>query len=54
MNKPLIASFVALGLMAGPALAANTAKAPTTTEKTKAKHSHAKKQNVKEDTSKAK
>jgi hypothetical protein len=52
MNKPLIASFVALGLMAGPALAANTAKAPATTAK--AKHAHAKKQNAKEDTSKAK
>ena len=45
MTKRLIASFAALSLLAGPALAATNTKAPT--EKTKvAKHS--KKMNIKE------
>ena len=51
MTKRLIASFAALGLLAGPALAATPAKAPT--EKMKvAKHS--KKANIKEDQVKSK
>jgi hypothetical protein len=51
MTKRLIASFVALGLLAGPALAATPAKAPT--DKTKVLK-HSKKQNVKEDQTKSK
>ncbi len=46
MTKQLIASFVALGLLAGPAAAATSTKAPT--EKTKVHKAHAKKSNLKE------
>lgn len=46
MTKHLIASFVALGLLAGPAVAATNTKAPT--EKAKVHKAHAKKSNVKE------
>ena len=46
MTKHLIASFVALGLLAGPAAAATSTKAPT--EKTKVHKAHANKSNVKE------
>jgi hypothetical protein len=53
MTKHLIASFVALGLLAGPAAAATTTKAPT--EKAKVHKSHVKsKTNVKDDQSKTK
>ena len=53
MTKHLIASFVALGLVAGPAAAATNTKAPT--EKTKVHKSHMKsKANVKDDQSKTK
>lgn len=48
MTKRLIASFVALGLLAGPAVAATTTKAPT--EKTKVQK-HAKKSNLKSEKS---
>ena len=55
MTKPLIASFVAVGLIAGPAAAATNTKAPTEkAEKTKAHKDHAKKTNVKDDSSKTK
>jgi hypothetical protein len=53
MTKHLIASFVALGLLAGPAAAATTTKAPT--EKAKVHKTHVKsKTNVKDDQSKTK
>jgi hypothetical protein len=39
MTKHLIASFVAIGLLAGPAVATTNTKAPTT-EKTKTHKSH--------------
>ena len=53
MTKHLIASFVALGLLAGPAAAATTTKAPTV--KAKVHKTHVKsKTNVKDDQSKNK
>jgi ribosomal protein L12E/L44/L45/RPP1/RPP2 len=53
MTKHLIASFVAIGLLAGPAAAATNTKAPTEkTEKAKSHKAHAKKTNMKEDSSK--
>jgi|SwirhisoilCB1_FD_contig_71_130834_length_355_multi_3_in_0_out_0_1 hypothetical protein len=53
MTKHLIASFVAIGLLAGPAAAATNTKAPT--EKAKVHKSHMKaKTNVKDDQSKTK
>jgi len=55
MTKHLIASFVAIGLLAGPAAAATNTKAPTEkSEKAKAHKEHAKKANVKDDSSKTK
>ena len=53
MTKHLIASFVAIGLLAGPAAAATNTKAPTEKSE-KAKAHHAKKSSVKDDTSKTK
>ena len=47
MTKHLIASFVALGLLAGPAAAATNAKASTDT--TKVHKAHAKKSNLKDE-----
>ena len=53
MTKHLIASFVALGLLAGPAAAATTTKAPT--EKAKVHKPHMKsKTNVKDSQSRTK
>lgn len=53
MTKHLVASFVALGLLAGPTAAAATTKAPT--EKGKVQKSHVtSKMNVKNDPSKSK
>jgi hypothetical protein len=53
MTKHLIASFVAIGLLAGPAAAATNTKAPT--EKAKVHKAHMKaKTNVKDDQSKTK
>jgi hypothetical protein len=53
MTKRLIASFVALGLIAGPAVAAKNTKAPV--EKAKVHKAHMKaKTNVKDDNSKTK
>ena len=51
MTKRLIASFAALSLLAGPALAATNTKAPN--EKTKVLK-HSKKQNVKDTQPKSK
>ena len=54
MTKHLIASFVAVGLLAGPAAAATNTKAPTEkAQKTKAHKDHAK-TNAKDDSSKTK
>lgn len=55
MTKHLVASFVALGLLAGPAAAATSTKAPTEkSQKAKVHKEHAKKSNMKDDTSKTK